>query len=87
VDTLLPHPGTGMRPLVPQGAAGSWLQWCCPRHDWNHYRETDGTKIRHSVLGEAWTRDAGRQSINQLPGLPNLPQAANSECVKWQPRS
>jgi len=33
------------------------------------------------------TRDAGRQSINQLPGLPNLPQAANSECVKWQPRS
>ena len=33
------------------------------------------------------TRDAGRQSINQLPGMPNLPQAANSECVKWQPRS
>lgn len=36
----------------------------------------DGTNISHPVLGEAWTRDAGRQSINQLPGPPNLPQAA-----------
>jgi hypothetical protein len=36
----------------------------------------DGTNISRPVLGEAWTRDAGRQSINQLPGLPNLPQAA-----------
>jgi hypothetical protein len=38
-----------------------------PGHDWNHYRETDGTNINHPVLGEAWTRDVGRQSINQ-PG-------------------
>jgi hypothetical protein len=57
-----------------------------PDHDWNHYRETDGTNFNHPVLGEAWTRDVGRQSINQ-PGPANLPQAANSECVKWQPRS
>ena len=47
----------------------------------------DGTNISHPVLGKQWTLDAGRQSNNQLPGLPNLPQAANSECVKWQPRS
>ena len=62
--------GPECAPLSRKATAGSRQQWCCPRHDWNHYRETDGTKIRHSVLGEAWTRDAGRQSINQLPGLP-----------------
>jgi hypothetical protein len=37
---------------------------------------TAGTKISHPVLGKQWTRDAGRQSINQLPGLSNLSQAA-----------
>jgi hypothetical protein len=66
-------------PLIPQDAARSRLQQARQyrsRQDQHHYRKTDGTNIGHPVLGEAWTRDAGRQLINQLPGLPNLPQAA-----------
>ena len=52
------------------------------RDDEQQYRKTSGTNFSRSVLGDAWTRDAGRQSINQHPGLPKLPLAANSECVK-----
>jgi hypothetical protein len=63
------------RPLIPQT---TWARGCnnhnhAPAH---HYLKINGTNPSHPVLGEAWTRDAGRQSINQLPGLPNLPQAA-----------
>ena len=71
-------PSSGKTPRVRgcNGAACAMIGIIIAKPMEPNYRKTNGTKISHPVLGEAWTRDAGRQSINQLPGLPNLPQAA-----------
>ena len=59
-----------MRPRPGKAPAGSAARKRSPHRavDQHHYRKTNGTNISHPVLGEEWTRDAGRQSINQLPG-------------------